>query len=83
MGAEPFYTRHRGPYRLQVCRLTPTRKVKYHTQTLMGLVDGEDVEAEARALLDDPRDTIDAVYVWSEYEQQHCITFRRNDGKGA
>ena len=34
---------HRGPYRLQVCRLTPTRKIKYHTETLAGSVPASEV----------------------------------------
>ena len=37
----------------------------------------EDVVAEAYALLTDPRDTIESVYVWSEPEQQHITTIRR------
>jgi hypothetical protein len=68
---------HRGPFTLQVCRLTPTRKVKYHTETLRGALDRDDVADEARMLLTDPRDTIDAVYVFSVPEQQHVMTYTR------
>ena len=68
---------HRGPYRLQVCRLTPTRKIKYHTETLAGTLPAIEVEDEARMLLTDPRDAIVSVYVWSVPEEQHAITFTR------
>lgn len=75
------FDHHRGPFRLQVLR---TRKVsegskRYPatTQTLPGLTDGADVADEAKALLTDPRDTIDAVYVFSETEAQHVMTYRR------
>ena len=75
--AEPFYSRHRGPYVLIVNRDTPTRKVKWHTETLTGEVSGPDCEAEALALLADPRDTIQYVHVWSISEHQHVMTYKR------
>lgn len=77
--AEAFYTRHRGPYQLQVCRLTPKRKQPWHTESLSGTIDGPDCEAEAQALLSDPRDSIVCVAVWSIPEQQHVMTFKRSE----
>ena len=44
--------------------------MKWHTETLKGTVERDDVVDEATALLTDPRDTIDYVYVWSVPEQQ-------------
>ena len=78
---EPFYARHRGPYALEVCRETPTRKVKYHTERLPGDHSGPDAEEEARMLVGDPRDTITSVYIWSVSEQQHVCTIRREDNQ--
>jgi hypothetical protein len=78
--ADPFYTRHRGPYQLQITRskpLTSKAKLKVEVETLTGTVDGPDVESEARALLDDPRDSILSVSVWSIKEQQHVMTFSK------
>lgn len=75
-----FYTRHRGPYVLQIVRTrVGTHKGRYACEVclLPGRVDGMDVAAEASALMTDPRDTIEAVYVWSEPEQQHVMTYRR------
>lgn len=74
----PFYVRHRGTFTLMVGRQTPTQKMKWHTETLRGKsLRGEEVEAEALALLADPRDSIDAVYVYSDREQRHVMTYRR------
>lgn len=76
------FEHHRGPYTLQVIRETPVskgRKVPYVVDTLPGTVEPEDIPAEARALLTDPRDTITSVFVWSEYEQQHVTTYKRKD----
>ena len=74
---------HRGPFRLQVMRPRPVTKVRcragYTVEALNGTVDRDDVREEAYALLDDPRDTIASVYVWSEREQQHVTTYRRGD----
>ena len=55
--------------------------MKWHTDVLPGTVSGSAVEiiAEARALLDDPRDNITSVYVWSDRDQQHVMTFTRRD----
>jgi hypothetical protein len=63
-----FIDAHRGPFRLVVSR--PTTKAGFHrTEWLAGTTDRDDVEAEARALLDDPRDTISHVAIWSETEE--------------
>jgi hypothetical protein len=77
MMATPFYTRHKGPYQLQVLRLAQSGKHKHSVACLEAPVDaGEDVETECMALLTDPRDTIVAVAVWSVPESQHVATFR-------
>jgi hypothetical protein len=68
----PFYLRHRGPFRLVAVRQTPKGPA---VQWLKGNVEGEEAEAEAKALMTDPRDTIDAVEVWSERQSQFVHTF--------
>ena len=77
-GWDPL-TRHRGPFALTVCRETPTRKLKWHTEALKGTFRAGDVREEAQMLLTDPRDAITAVYVWSVREQQHVFTLRKQD----
>mgnify|MGYP001617671054 CR=1 FL=1 len=71
------FVNHRGPYQLQVLRLTPSRKMKWHTETLRGLVAGDDVRSEAYALLADPRDSIISVHVYSVREGQFVMTYTR------
>lgn len=71
------FEHHRGPYTLHVIRETPTRKVTWHSEALPGHVEPEDIPSEAQALLDDPRDTITTVIVFSEYEQQHVTSYKR------
>lgn len=70
------FEHHRGPYRLQVIRETPTRKMPWHIESLPGTVEPEDIPGEAEALLTDPRDTITAVLVYSDSENQHVTTYR-------
>jgi hypothetical protein len=81
--AEPFTTRHRGPYRLLLGRPHPElakAQAGFSTsEWAIGVVDGPDVEDEARALMSDPRDTIDMVHVWSEQEECFVGGFRRAD----
>lgn len=76
-----FTSRHRGPYQFQVLRPKPTRKYPYTCLTLPGVSNADEVDAEARALLADPRDTIIAVYVWSVREQQHVFTYTKKGGR--
>jgi hypothetical protein len=81
-GLEGVFSRHRGPYLFQVCRErapTKTKPTDWYVENLPGTVAAEDVESEANALLDDPRDTITAVYVFSEAEQQHVVTIKRRN----
>ena len=79
--AYPFWFRHRGPYLLAVCRPhSDPRKAKAgfsKTEWLRGETEGEDVPGEARVLLNDPRDTIDIVSVWSVSEQQFVGGYRK------
>ena len=80
----PFWSRHRGPYRLVVCR---PHRIKARaargfstTEWLPGEIrHGEDVVGEAWALLDDPRDTIEVVSVWSVHEQAFVGGYRKGD----
>lgn len=67
---------HRGPYIFMVTRPFTKKVGFYRSEWLKGEVDREDVGSEALALLDDPRDTITAVYVWSEREQAFVTTIR-------
>ena len=75
--SEPFYKRHRGPFRLQVTRPFVTKPGFYRTEVLKGSVDGPDVEDEANALMNDTRDTIIGVSVWSEKEEQFIFGFQK------
>lgn len=74
--AEPFWTRHRGPYSLQLCRATPTRKQPWHTETIPGDMAGPEALELAQSLAEDPRDTIHSVSIWSVSEQQHVCTVK-------
>src|SRR5437773_5531116 len=81
MAWNPF-DHHRGPFTFCVTRPKENpRKGTYPfaVETLPGTVSGCDVEDEARALLADPRDTIVSVAVWSVSEQQHVMTYRKDD----
>lgn len=75
--AADFTTRHRGPYRLSVCRPHPKKIGCHKSEWLPGVVDGVDVADEARALLSDPRDTIVSVAVWSEHEECYATIFNK------
>lgn len=81
----PFWTRHRGPYRLVVNRPHTVRQKAAQgfstTEWLAGETQGEDVLSEAWALLDDPRDMIEIVSVWSVTEQQFVGGYRRTDNR--
>lgn len=72
---EPFYTRHHGPYQLQISRTDLASDTGFKVSILPGEVAGSDAESEAMALLSDPRDTITSVSVWSIPESQHVTTF--------
>ena len=73
----PWRTRHRGPYRFHVARSHPKKAGLRQSEWLTGVVDADDVPADARALLSDPRDTILVVHVWSQREGQYVMTFRK------
>ena len=74
---ETFLDRHRGPFSLNVTRWDKTKPdgKQISNAQLPGSVAREDVEAEALALLTDPRDCIVGVAVWSEVEQQFIGAF--------
>lgn len=77
MEPQPWQSRHRGPYQFCVSRPHKTKKNTHTSEWLSGRVQSWDVEEEAHALVNDPRDTIQAVHVWSEKEQQFVMTYRR------
>ena len=69
---------HRGPFLLNVVR--PGKKAGFNSsEWLKGSVEKADVEEEVHALLTDPRDSITAVSVWSELEEQFAGTFTLRD----
>lgn len=80
MPAAPFYTRHRGPYTLQLNRDTPKQKQPWHTEALEGLLSGEEALELAHSFVNDPRDTIQSVHIWSDTEECHVCTVRRTGG---
>lgn len=71
-----FLDNHRGPFKFNVTRPHRSKPNTFTSEWLEGLVDRDDVEEEARALLDDPRDTIIGVDVWSTKEQQFIGGFK-------
>lgn len=73
--AQHWTARHKPPYRLVATR---SMSSIITTAWLPGTSDAESVDAEARALLADPRDTILSVTVWSVKEQQFVMTYRRS-----
>ena len=78
--ARPFWVRHRGPFQLVLTRPFATKPGFYRSDWLAGDVDGPDVEDEARALLEDPRDTITGVSVWSCREEQFVFGYATDAG---
>lgn len=71
----PFLENHRGPFRLCLTRdrgLKVKPAHRFTTEWPAGEVSRADCEDEARALLDDPRDSITSVHFWSVKEQQFC-----------
>lgn len=75
-----WLTNHRGPYRFCITRDKGARiapRHRYTSEWLSGGVEREDVPSEAQALLDDTRDTISSVSVWSESEGQFIGSYRR------
>ena len=67
---------HRGPYIFMVTRPFATKPGFHRSEWLRGDVEREDVGSEALALIDDPRDSISAVYVWSQREQAFVTAIR-------
>jgi hypothetical protein len=70
---------HRGPYLFMVTRPFATKKGFHRSEWLKGEVDREDVGPEAIALIEDTRDTITFVCVYSVREQAFVTSIR---GKG-
>ena len=69
--------RHRGPYVFCVVRPHPRKKAGFfRSEWLQGSMERDDVGSEAIALLQDPRDTIIQVAVWSERESCFVTVIR-------
>ena len=64
-----FLDAHRGPFRFCVSRPSKKKAGFFTTEWLTGTADREDIPLEAMSLLEDPRDNITWVGVWSETEQ--------------
>jgi hypothetical protein len=60
-----FLDNHHGPFCFCVSRPHKTKKGFFTSEWLMTPTERDDVESEARALLEDTRDTITNVGVWS------------------
>lgn len=76
----PFLENHRGPFRFCLTRDRGPKVLprnRYTSEWLAGETQRADCEEEARALLDDPRDTIVSVHFWSVKEEQFCGGMRR------
>lgn len=82
MSVAPFYDRHRGPFQLMLSRAHP-KKAGFSTTewTQSSTRDGQEAAEEGWALLDDPRDTIEAVYFFSLTEQQFVGAVRKEDNR--
>ena len=72
---EPFWRRHRGPFRLVIDRPYKTKVGFYRSEWMKTEMEGEEVPEEAIMLLEDPRDTIVSVSVWSVREQQFVYNY--------
>ena len=77
--ALPFWDRHRGPYRLVVCR--PAKRTGYaKSEALSGeIAHGAEAQEEAQALLADSRDTIEQIAMWSVSEECFVGTYRKEN----
>lgn len=67
-----IYARHRGPYSLLVSRTVPGKggKPKETTDKVKGPFSAEDAHEEARMLVNDPRDNVVDIHVFSDSEGQ-------------
>lgn len=73
---QAWIANHRGPFRFCVTRPHPRKEGVFASEWLVGEIDKDDVEAEAGALLTDPRDTITSIAVWSVREESFVGTFK-------
>lgn len=80
-GYAQILERHRGPFLFCILRAAATKKNAgaVESEWLKTPTEKEDVVEEALALLEDPRDGIVNVGLWSEGEQAFVTTFRRED----
>jgi len=60
-----------------VIRPVPGKPGFFTSEWLKTPIEPEDVESDALALLNDPRDTITSISVFSERERQYVVTIRK------
>lgn len=72
-----IYDRHRGPYSLLLSRAVPGKggKVEEQTDHVKGPFGAEEAHEEARMLVEDPRENVTSVHVFSITEGQFCGAF--------
>ncbi len=74
---ERWLAAHRGPFRLCITRPAKKPGPPLTSEWLPGeKSDRDEVEAEARALLADKKDSICSVHVWSVREEQFVGGFK-------
>lgn len=72
--------RHRGPFLFMVGR--KNKKGEPTTEWLRGDISKECVEEEALLILEDPRDNVDHISVWSSKEEQFITILKIKDLRG-
>lgn len=78
-----IYDRHRGPYSLLLGRAIPGKggKVKEDSDRISGPMSAEEAHEEARILVNDTKDTIMNVHVFSDSEGQFIGAFYKRGEK--
>ena len=69
--------RHAGPFTLMGWRRIK-KDILQHA-ILAKAVPRDEVDDQAQMFLEDPRDTIDHITIWSESEEQIAYTYRKED----
>lgn len=73
-----FLTRHRGPYVFQLIRPHARKPGFIIGEWLDSESSSADVVEEGLALLNDPRDTVTQVHIWSVKEAQFVHTLKKD-----
>lgn len=76
-----FVQNHRGPYLFNVVRhdVSKPRKSQWSSEWLRDEIDADDVPSLAHSYVNDPRDCIVSVHVWSVPEECFVGAVRRGD----